>query len=79
MVTVIPELASEEIVITTTAMGPLTLLVWSLVVCVFPMPWFRIDIIVNNAGILRDRTFLKLSDQDWDLIYRVHLKGTRSI
>lgn len=34
------------------------------------------DIVVNNAGILRDRTFLKMSDQDWDLVYRVHLKGT---
>jgi multifunctional beta-oxidation protein len=36
----------------------------------------RIDIVVNNAGILRDRSFLKMSDQDWDLVYRVHLKGT---
>ncbi|RVE48316.1 hypothetical protein evm_007067 [Chilo suppressalis] len=35
----------------------------------------RIDILINNAGILRDRSFLKLSDQDWDLVHAVHLKG----
>jgi len=37
--------------------------------------WGRIDILVNNAGILRDVTFLKMKDSDWDIIYRVHLKG----
>lgn len=35
----------------------------------------RIDIVVNNAGILRDRSFLKMTDQDWDLVYKVHLHG----
>lgn len=35
----------------------------------------RIDILINNAGILRDRSFAKISDQDWDLIQAVHLKG----
>jgi len=35
----------------------------------------RIDIIVNNAGILRDRTFHKMSQDDWDAVYRVHLFG----
>ncbi len=35
----------------------------------------RIDIIINNAGILRDRSIAKTSDDDWDLIQRVHLKG----
>jgi len=35
----------------------------------------RLDIVVNNAGILRDRSFLKMSEQDWDLIYKVHLRG----
>ena len=34
-----------------------------------------VDIVVNNAGILRDRSFLKMTDQDWDLIYKVHLLG----
>lgn len=35
----------------------------------------RIDIVVNNAGILRDRSFGRTSDLDWDLIHRVHLRG----
>lgn len=36
----------------------------------------RIDIVVNNAGILRDRSFARISDQDWDLIHKVHLRGS---
>src|SRR5579862_7745253 len=36
----------------------------------------RIDIVVNNAGILRDTSFPKMTDQDWDLIYRVHVLGS---
>ncbi|XP_057346705.1 peroxisomal multifunctional enzyme type 2 [Manis pentadactyla] len=36
----------------------------------------RIDIVVNNAGILRDRTFGRISDEDWDIIHRVHLRGS---
>ncbi|OCU02212.1 hypothetical protein XELAEV_18007973mg [Xenopus laevis] len=36
----------------------------------------RIDIIINNAGILRDRSFARISDADWDIIHRVHLKGS---
>ncbi|XP_072137553.1 peroxisomal multifunctional enzyme type 2 isoform X2 [Mobula birostris] len=36
----------------------------------------KIDIVVNNAGILRDRSFARISDLDWDLIQRVHLKGS---
>lgn len=35
----------------------------------------RIDVVVNNAGILRDKSFAKMSDQDWDLVYQVHLQG----
>ena len=35
----------------------------------------RIDIVVNNAGILRDTTFQKMTQEDWDLIYRVHVLG----
>src|ERR1700677_1749339 len=38
--------------------------------------WKRIDIIVNNAGILRDASFQKMTQDDWDLIYRVHVLGT---
>jgi 3-hydroxyacyl-CoA dehydrogenase/3a,7a,12a-trihydroxy-5b-cholest-24-enoyl-CoA hydratase len=37
--------------------------------------WGRVDIVVNNAGILRDVSFHKLSEEDWDLIYRVHVLG----
>ena len=36
----------------------------------------RLDIVVNNAGILRDRIFQKMTQEDWDLIYRVHVLGT---
>jgi 3-hydroxyacyl-CoA dehydrogenase/3a,7a,12a-trihydroxy-5b-cholest-24-enoyl-CoA hydratase len=36
----------------------------------------RVDIVVNNAGILRDTSFQKMTDQDWDLIYRVHVLGS---
>ncbi|MFO0552387.1 MAG: SDR family NAD(P)-dependent oxidoreductase [Polyangiaceae bacterium] len=36
----------------------------------------KIDIVVNNAGILRDSSFQKMSDEDWDLIYRVHVLGS---
>src|SRR6201998_775824 len=38
--------------------------------------WKRIDIIVNNAGILRDTSFQKMTQEDWDLIYRVHVLGS---
>jgi len=37
--------------------------------------WGRIDILVNNAGILRDTSFQKMSEEDWELIYRVHVLG----
>lgn len=36
----------------------------------------RIDIVVNNAGILRDASFAKMGDADWDAVYRVHLLGS---
>jgi len=38
-----------------------------------------VDIIVNNAGILRDVSFQKMSELDWDLIMKVHLKGAYSV
>ncbi|HEV7558961.1 MAG TPA: SDR family NAD(P)-dependent oxidoreductase, partial [Kofleriaceae bacterium] len=37
--------------------------------------WGKIDILINNAGILRDVSFQKMTQQDWDLIYRVHVFG----
>jgi NAD(P)-dependent dehydrogenase (short-subunit alcohol dehydrogenase family) len=36
----------------------------------------KLDIVVNNAGILRDKTLLNMSEQDFDLVLDVHLKGT---
>ncbi|CAK7235965.1 bifunctional hydroxyacyl-CoA dehydrogenase/enoyl-CoA hydratase fox2 [Sporothrix eucalyptigena] len=35
----------------------------------------RIDIIINNAGILRDISFKNMKDADWDAVHAVHLKG----
>ncbi len=36
----------------------------------------RLDVLVNVAGILRDRMIFNMSEQDWDAVIRVHLKGT---
>ena len=36
----------------------------------------RIDIVVNNAGNLRDRVFHKMSDEEWTQVIDVHLNGT---
>jgi NAD(P)-dependent dehydrogenase (short-subunit alcohol dehydrogenase family) len=36
----------------------------------------RVDTWINNAGILRDRTLLKLEESDWDAVIEVHLKGS---
>ena len=38
--------------------------------------WGRIDAVVNNAGILRDRLFFKLSLDDWRAVIDVHLNGS---
>ena len=38
-----------------------------------------VDIVINNAGILRDVSFGKMKEIDWDLIMKVHLKGTFSV
>ena len=35
----------------------------------------RIDILLNNAGILRDVSFKNMTDADWDLVIKVHVKG----
>jgi NAD(P)-dependent dehydrogenase (short-subunit alcohol dehydrogenase family) len=35
----------------------------------------RVDIVINNAGILRDKTFAKLAPEDLDIVLDVHLKG----
>jgi NAD(P)-dependent dehydrogenase (short-subunit alcohol dehydrogenase family) len=36
----------------------------------------RVDILVNNAGILRDRMIFNMSEEEFDSVVRVHLKGT---
>ena len=35
----------------------------------------RLDVVVNNAGFVRDRMFVSCSEEEWDAIVRVHLKG----
>jgi 3-hydroxyacyl-CoA dehydrogenase/3a,7a,12a-trihydroxy-5b-cholest-24-enoyl-CoA hydratase len=35
----------------------------------------RIDVLINNAGILRDKAFKNMTKDDWDLIVKVHLNG----
>jgi NAD(P)-dependent dehydrogenase (short-subunit alcohol dehydrogenase family) len=39
----------------------------------------RLDIVVNNAGILRDRMSHNMSEQEWDDVIAVHLKGTFNV
>jgi NAD(P)-dependent dehydrogenase (short-subunit alcohol dehydrogenase family) len=36
----------------------------------------RLDVLVNNAGILRDRMLFSMSEEEWDAVIKVHLKGT---
>ncbi len=35
-----------------------------------------VDILINNAGIIRDRSFLKMAEKDWNDVLDVHLNGT---
>ena len=35
----------------------------------------RLDVVVNNAGIVRDRMFVSCGEDEWDAVIRVHLKG----
>ena len=39
----------------------------------------RIDIIINNAGILRDKSYTNMTQKDWDLVYNVHVLGVHRI
>jgi NAD(P)-dependent dehydrogenase (short-subunit alcohol dehydrogenase family) len=36
----------------------------------------RLDVLINNAGILRDRTLVSMTEAEWDAVIQVHLKGT---
>ena len=35
----------------------------------------RVDVVINNAGILRDRSLVKMSPEEWDAVLDVHLRG----
>jgi NAD(P)-dependent dehydrogenase (short-subunit alcohol dehydrogenase family) len=35
----------------------------------------RLDILINNAGILRDKMIFNMSEEEWDIVLAVHLKG----
>lgn len=39
----------------------------------------RVDVVINNAGILRDKTFAKMSEADWYLLQQVHLNGAYAV
>jgi NAD(P)-dependent dehydrogenase (short-subunit alcohol dehydrogenase family) len=36
----------------------------------------KLDVLINNAGILRDRTLVNMTEAEWDAVIQVHLKGT---
>jgi NAD(P)-dependent dehydrogenase (short-subunit alcohol dehydrogenase family) len=36
----------------------------------------KLDVLVNNAGILRDRMLVNMTEEEWDAVIQVHLKGT---
>jgi NAD(P)-dependent dehydrogenase (short-subunit alcohol dehydrogenase family) len=38
-----------------------------------------VDIIVNNAGILRDRMIFNMTEEEWDAVINTHLKGTFAV
>ncbi|NNN13384.1 MAG: SDR family NAD(P)-dependent oxidoreductase, partial [Acidimicrobiaceae bacterium] len=39
----------------------------------------KLDVVVNNAGILRDRMIINMTDAEWDAVIRVHLRSTFSM
>jgi len=39
----------------------------------------RLDVVVNNAGIIRDRMLINMSDDEWESVLRVHLTGTFAV
>jgi NAD(P)-dependent dehydrogenase (short-subunit alcohol dehydrogenase family) len=41
--------------------------------------WGKVDIVIANAGILRDRAFHNIEEADWDAIFAVHVKGSFNV
>ncbi|MEP6785709.1 MAG: SDR family NAD(P)-dependent oxidoreductase [Sphingomonadales bacterium] len=41
--------------------------------------WGRVDVLINNAGILRDKSFAKMEPVDFDLVVKVHLIGSANV
>ncbi|POW06243.1 hypothetical protein PSHT_10434 [Puccinia striiformis] len=39
----------------------------------------ELHVVINNAGILRDKSFHSMTDAEWDIVLRVHLRGTYSV
>ncbi len=39
----------------------------------------KVDIVINNAGILRDKSFVKMAKEDWDKVLSVHLDGSYNV
>jgi 3-hydroxy-3-methylglutaryl CoA synthase/NAD(P)-dependent dehydrogenase (short-subunit alcohol dehydrogenase family)/putative sterol carrier protein len=39
----------------------------------------RVDIVINNAGILRDKSFLKMDPENWNAVMNVHLNGAYNV
>jgi 3-hydroxyacyl-CoA dehydrogenase/3a,7a,12a-trihydroxy-5b-cholest-24-enoyl-CoA hydratase len=39
----------------------------------------RVDVVINNAGILCDRSFQNIIDEEWDAIYKVHVRGSYKV
>lgn len=39
----------------------------------------RVDVVINNAGVLRDNSMIKLSESDWDTVLNFHLRTTFSV
>ena len=39
----------------------------------------RLDVVVNNAGILRDRMIFNMTEEEWDAVINTHLKGTFAV
>lgn len=39
----------------------------------------RLDILINNAGILRDKSFIKMDEESWDAVLAVHLNGAYNV